>query len=511
MTAEAHDLAVTLAAGNASHVGRRHSPETGSAVARRERWKRAYGRRLIVVDLGVVVLAVALAAWIQLVWIANAHLSAISSAPWQYTRVALLMCALWIVMLMLFQTRDHKIAGHGTAEYRRVINATAVAFGVAAIGFVIMQSQGIRTQLLVALPVGFVGLVLGRWSCRQWLVRRRNAGEYMSRALIIGNHRDTEYVINALRTGGDLGYAVVGLVFDGAVPTPAAPSVAGHAVPTFDDVSQAAHIAETLDCDAVIVASTRPDDPEFVKRLAWQLEGAVAELVLSSPLADVAGPRMALKPIEGLPLIQVEIPTFDGGRYVTKRLMDIIISIGALIAIAVATPFIAVAILVDSRGPVFYRQERVGRDGVRFRMFKFRSMIADAHDRRHALLVQNDGSGPLFKLKADPRITRVGRFLRKFSLDELPQFWNVLIGDMSIVGPRPPLPEEVEAYEGSAHRRLYIRPGITGPWQISGRSDLTWDESVRLDLSYVENWSVLYDLTIMLRTPRAILSSRGAY
>jgi exopolysaccharide biosynthesis polyprenyl glycosylphosphotransferase len=277
---------------------------------------------------------------------------------------------------------------------------------------------------------------------------------------------------------------------------------------TLDTVPQ---IVEHLGADAVILASTRRDDPEYAKRLAWQLEGTAAELVLSSPLADVAGPRMSLIPVEGLPLIQVAIPTFEGSRYAIKRVMDIAIAAIALTAIALVTPIIALAIKLDSPGPVFFLQERVGRDGRIFRMVKFRSMGVDAEARKLDLHTRNEGAGPLFKLKADPRVTRVGAILRKYSLDELPQFWNVLVGDMSAVGPRPPLPTEVTAYDGTVYRRLYIKPGITGLWQVSGRSDLNWDESIRLDLRYVENWSVMNDLMIMWRTAAVMIKPEGAY
>ena len=191
--------------------------------------------------------------------------------------------------------------------------------------------------------------------------------------------------------------------------------------------------------------------------------------------------------------------------------MDIAISAIALVAIGLLTPFIALAIKLEGPGPVFFHQERVGRDGRIFRMHKFRSMTTDAEDARGTLDAINEASGPLFKMKQDPRVTRVGAILRKFSLDELPQFWNVLVGEMSVVGPRPPLPSEVMSYDGKVYRRLYIKPGITGLWQISGRSDLSWDDTIRLDLRYVENWSVMSDLMIMWRTAKVMLAPKGAY
>ena len=194
-----------------------------------------------------------------------------------------------------------------------------------------------------------------------------------------------------------------------------------------------------------------------------------------------------------------------------KRALDIAVASVALIPIALITPILALLVKLDSPGPLFFSQERVGRDGRTFQIMKFRSMKTDAEQQLATLKEQNEGAGLLFKMKDDPRVTRVGRILRKLSLDELPQFWNVLIGDMSVVGPRPPLPSEVTAYDGTVFRRLYIKPGITGLWQVSGRSDLSWDESVRLDLRYVENWSVMNDLQIMWRTAKVMVRPSGAY
>jgi exopolysaccharide biosynthesis polyprenyl glycosylphosphotransferase len=248
-----------------------------------------------------------------------------------------------------------------------------------------------------------------------------------------------------------------------------------------------------------------------VKRLSWQLEGTASELVLSSRLADVAGPRLSFEPLDGLPLIRVQIPSYAGGQHVVKRGLDIVVATLTLLPIALLYPLLALVIKLDSPGPVFFFQERVGRDGRLFRMVKFRSMRTDAEQQLALLQERNEGAGLLFKMKNDPRVTRVGRILRKLSLDELPQFWNVLRGDMSVVGPRPPLPSEVTGYDGKVFRRLYIKPGITGLWQVSGRSDLSWDESVRLDLRYVENWSVASDLQIMWRTAKVMLQPNGAY
>jgi exopolysaccharide biosynthesis polyprenyl glycosylphosphotransferase len=284
-----------------------------------------------------------------------------------------------------------------------------------------------------------------------------------------------------------------------------------HLYPVIGSIRFTAAYGREAGADTIVVASTPDDDRDFVRRLGWELEGSAAELVLCNRLTDVAGPRLSLRPLDGLPLVQVKIPEFEGGIHAIKRGMDVVLSLLALLPIALIAPFVAVAIKLDSRGPVLFHQLRVGRDGRQFSMLKFRTMVVDAEERRAELLAQNDGAGPLFKVKRDPRVTRVGAILRRFSIDELPQFVNVLRGDMSIVGPRPPLPNEVTSYDGSVYRRLYIKPGITGLWQISGRSDLTWADSVRLDLRYVENWSIATDVMIMWRTAKVMMAPKGAY
>jgi exopolysaccharide biosynthesis polyprenyl glycosylphosphotransferase len=481
-------------------------PRSAPALEHRQSWLRRYRARVLLTDIAIVLMVTSTGALIQLAGVAG--LDPRDAASWTYLRVHILTFAIWLLMLVLFQTRAEQTIGHGTTEYRRVVHATGMAFGVLAIGFVILQSQGLRTQLLVGLPVGIPALLLGRWGWRRWLVHQRQLGAFLPRALIVGRRRDVEHVAESVQTHNVAGYHVVGVTLD---DDDAHTVIVGdRAVPALGSYNTVARTADQIGADTVIVAST-PEDPDYLKQLSWQLEGTAAELVLSSPLTDIAGPRMSLHQLEGMPLVRVTIPTFEGTRYLAKRAMDIVLSSLALLAIGVATPFIALAIKLDSKGSVFFRQERVGRDGQTFRMVKFRSMAADAEERKADLLEQNDGAGPLFKMKDDPRVTRVGGVLRRFSLDELPQFWNVLRGDMSIVGPRPPLPSEVTAYDGKVFRRLYIRPGITGLWQVNGRSDLCWEESVRLDLRYVENWSVTGDLLLICRTAAAMVRPSGSY
>ncbi len=483
------------------------TPRVQPALEHRQLWERRYRRRLRITDTAVVIGVTGTTTLLQVAAILPA---AIAGEPWLHTRVFLLTAAIWLLMLTLFQTRESRIAGSGATEYKRVAHATGLAFGVMAAIFIVLQSAGMRTQLLIALPVGILALLISRWSWRRWLVKKRQFGHYVSRAVVVGRRADVEYVISTLQRDGTNAYLVVGATLD-EHDSQDDLVVGDRAYTPHGTLNTTAQVATELGADTIIVASRPDGDPEFVRRLSWQLEGTAAELVLSSRLAEVAGPRISLHQVDGLPLIKVQIPTFEGAKHAIKRAFDIMVASMALLVIGLATPFIALAIYIDSPGPVFFRQLRVGRDGQTFRMVKFRSMKTSAEQDLAALVAESDGNGVLFKMKNDPRITRVGRILRKFSIDELPQFYNVLIGDMSIVGPRPPLPSEVMTYDGEVFRRLYINPGITGLWQVSGRSDLSWDESIRLDLRYVENWSLTNDIMIMWRTAKVMIAPSGAY
>lgn len=510
-TALAHDAArfVTAPPINAPHLElslpkRFVTPRTTETVERRQLWQRRYRHRVLLTDSAVVVLVCSIAAIAQIVGVAHVEPFGM---PWAYWRVSMLTAAIWLIVLALFQTRSTRIVGYGSREYQRVAHATGMAFGVLAIGFIVLQSSGIRMQLFIALPLGLPLMLIGRLASRRWLVRQRRLGEFVSRAIVVGRQHDVERLVATVH-GCDLdSYDVVGVTLaDSDASTLRVHDMSFRATGTMDSVRST---ARDLRADVVIVAST-PDRPDYLKDLSWSLEGTAAELILSSPLMDVAGPRMSLRPIEGRPLVHVEIPTFDEDRYLVKRCMDIMIASFALVFVGLLTPVVALLIKLDSPGTVFFRQQRVGRDGRNFDMVKFRSMGADAEARKQELMAKNEGAGLLFKMKDDPRVTRVGAVLRKYSLDELPQFWNVLCGHMSIVGPRPPLPDEVSGYDGTVFRRLYIKPGITGPWQVGGRSDLSWDESLRLDLRYVENWSVTTDVRIMWQTARVMLHPEGA-
>jgi exopolysaccharide biosynthesis polyprenyl glycosylphosphotransferase len=475
-------------------------PRVSATLEHRLHWERAHRVRLGLTDAAVLAIASGVATGIQL------HLG---EPPVDVVTRAALLAGVWFATLLAMRTSLTALFGSSTAEYRGIAHASGLAIGMMAVLALLLGWDSMRLTVLITLPTGLLGLLMSRWSWRRWLSNQRRHGRFTSRTLVVGNRDEVEYAVRALEPIGTTGYQIVGAtLLDGN----AREMDLGRAtVPVLGNLTSVAQVAADLKADTIVVAGRPERDPDFIKRLGWELEGTASELVLCDRLADVAGPRLSFTPIDGLPMIKVQIPTYEGAKHILKRALDIVVSAIALVPIILITPILALLIKLDSPGPVFFFQERVGRDGKPFQIVKFRSMHADAEQRLAALKAVNEGSGLLFKMKNDPRITRVGRVLRKLSFDELPQFWNVLAGEMSVVGPRPPLPSEVSDYDGTVSRRLYIKPGITGLWQVSGRSDLDWDESIRLDLRYVENWSVITDLQIMWRTARVMIAPKGAY
>ena len=481
------------------------SPRSTPALARRLQWERRTRARLVITDASIV-LATTLLVALGVVWASPAIQPA---GPDLMLATPALAAAVWLTALAGLRSRESATLCDGPLEYQRVVHATALSFGLLAVPCLALDWPAMRMQLMIALPAGLLALLIGRWQWRRWLIARRRIGELAPRTILVGDRDEVAYVLERLGSMRHAGYQVLGAAIAG---DPGAPlRLHGRVVPVLCSKESLAETAERMGADTVILAAKPDADPDYLTRLSRQLEGACAELVLFSRLTDVAGPRISFRPVDGLPLIQVRIPTFDGGKHVLKRATDIAVAALALVIVGIVSVPIAIAIKLDSPGPVLFRQRRVGRDGRTFAMLKFRTMHVDAEQQLAALRSRNEGAGPLFKLHDDPRATRVGRFLRAHSLDELPQFWNALTGDMSVVGPRPPLPDEATSYDGTAVRRLYLKPGITGLWQISGRSDLSWDESVRLDLRYIENWSVMQDLMIIARTARVVLHPSGAY
>ncbi|WP_438855467.1 sugar transferase [Agromyces sp. M3QZ16-3] len=473
-------------------------------------WQRSYARRLLVTDLVVIVFAVYGSQFIRFGTTGTSlRIPGLGDAEYllSYALVSALLAGGWFASLAIFATRDRTIVGAGTAEYRRISDASIRVFAVLAIGAFLLRSEVGRAYVLVALPLGLALLLTGRWAWRKWLLRRRAAGHFLHRAILMGERQKSVHVAQQIERDGVSGIVIVGAVTEhGESNRELAPGIP--VLGAYDGLDDALRAARA---DTVVFTGADTIDPRGMRELGWQLEATSTNLVVAPALTDVAGPRIHARPVAGLPLIQVDYPEFTGRKYAAKRAFDLVVATLALIILSPVFLTIAVLVRRDSPGPALYSQERVGLNGERFHMLKFRSMVVDAERQLPTLLDRTDGNGVLFKMRSDPRVTRIGAILRRYSLDELPQFVNVLRGEMSLVGPRPPLASEVERYDDWARRRLLVRPGITGLWQTQGRSDLSWDDSVRLDLYYVENWSLTGDVIILYRTARAVLRAQGAY
>ncbi|UKA48941.1 sugar transferase [Arthrobacter sp. FW305-123] len=429
-----------------------------------------------------------------------------------YFWLSVALATSWWVMLGAWNSRQSRILGAGPDEYKRVAAASLWLFGLIAIFSYVFRFETARGYVGVALPVGLVGLLLARWLLRQHLSLARQKGHSMSRLLLLGGPGAVAHLAASLHGAKHAGYLPVAAFTPGEQ---ALPSVeADSRLPILGNGTDTNAVLRAIDecqADAVAVSAGVRLHPQTIRHLGWELAARNVGLIMAPALTDIAGPRIHTQQVAGLPLIHVTTPTLEGGQRVAKRLFDVVV---AGLIIILASPLmliIAGLVRMDSKGPILFKQDRVGMEGKHFQMLKFRSMGVDAEARLSELRDQNEGEGLLFKIKNDPRITRVGGVLRKYSLDELPQLFNILGGSMSLVGPRPPLPNEVEAYEHDVRRRLLVKPGLTGLWQVSGRSNLSWQDSVRLDLYYVENWSLAGDLVIILRTARAVFYSTGAY
>jgi exopolysaccharide biosynthesis polyprenyl glycosylphosphotransferase len=418
---------------------------------------------------------------------------------------SLAVCIVWWLALAVFDSRDPHIVGLGHEEYKRLLDASVYLFGVIAISAYLTDIHGARTYLLFALPVGTFTLVLGRWMWRQWLHAQWRAGIHTARMLVVGGAEHISHLAYQLARVPHAGYRIV------ASYTP-------HLAPNATDVSREINVDEIITAarqhgaDTIAVTASETIGPEAVRRLGWALEGIGIRLVIAPPLTNITMPRIHTQAVPGLPLLHVDAPRFGGPALLVKRIFDLA---GATLLIVVFLPLLLVlacAVWTTSPGPAIYCHQRVGLRGRAFRVYKFRSMVDGAEAQLTQLLnLRNQEIRPLYKIHDDPRVTPVGRILRRWSLDELPQLFNVLRGEMSLVGPRPQVSAEVAQYGAEARRRLLVRPGITGLWQVSGRSNLSWNDAVQLDLHYVENWSLAADLVILWKTARAVLNRTGAY
>jgi exopolysaccharide biosynthesis polyprenyl glycosylphosphotransferase len=425
---------------------------------------------------------------------------AMSLGPW--------LVVVWLLANILRGSYAQSHLGVGSTEYARVLSAAGITAGLLGITSYLTKSDLSRAFFVQLFLIGIPALLLWRWSARRIIYRLHDRGLLLTRVLLSGAASQVDDVARVLVRERWLGYRVIGALLPDMAPgtrTPGGVTVLGS---TDDTASQAL----ASDADLVLLTGGAFSSPQEFRHIAWDLEGHDVKMAVAPSLNDISSERMAMRPIGGLPLVHVEQPQSLAASRSFKRIFDMI---GAGTALVLASPVMLVfAFLtkIQDGGPVLFRQTRVGRHGELFECLKFRSMVVDAEARLSGISHLNKNpEGVLFKAKHDPRITRVGSVMRRLSIDELPQLLNVLNGDMSLVGPRPALPSEVRRYEPDVRRRLHVRPGLTGLWQVSGRSDLSWEDTVRLDLYYVDNWSPVQDLSILARTVRAVFASRGAY
>ncbi|MGW6277607.1 sugar transferase [Kribbella sp. NPDC055071] len=412
----------------------------------------------------------------------------------------------WLACVALQRGYETRYFGTGPEEFRSIIRAGVALTALVAITSYATKSEVARGFVVVAVPMTCLASMVARWVLHRSISWRRYAGRCMRRVLVVGRNDQATTLFRHMEERPADGYVVVAtcLPRGDAFEEPGPERLGRTEMDILAAVDQYA-------VDVVAVAA----DPELagytLRKLSWALEQRGVELIVSPGIVEVAGPRISIRPVAGLSLLHLERPSVSGGPYLVKGIFDRSVGFLMLLGIAPLLLITAALIKLTTRGPVLFRQVRVGRGGEQFSMLKFRTMVVDAEARKADLHALNEGNGILFKMRDDPRITKVGKYLRRFSIDELPQLVNVLRGDMSLVGPRPPLPAEVAQYAIDDARRMLVKPGLTGLWQVSGRSDLTWEESMRLDLRYADNWSIALDLLILWKTARAVLGSDGAY
>ena len=473
------------------------------AARRIATWHRPYAITLVITDVIAVLVASETAMQYRK---ADAGFRYLPN-PMIFTLVAFVFLPLaWVIVLWGHGCYDRRYLGIGADEFKRVFRASVTV--TALVSFIVFSTSfsPSRFSVGVALLSGLVYVSIFRYLARRVLTIVRGRGRAVHRVLLVGTFAEAVDVHTAVRRVPQAGLLPVGIhLTEGYASSRGTQSP----LPVYAGRNILGLLRE-LRADTIAVCGSASTEPGELRRLAWQLEGTGVDLLVAPQLTDIAGPRVHIRPVEGLPLLHVEEPKLSGLAWLVKNLMDRFLAALLLVLLLPLFAIISLMIWFSDRGPAFFRQARVGREGKTFRVIKFRSMYEDAEERQAHLGALNESDGLLFKMKNDPRITPVGRFLRKTSLDELPQLINVLRGEMSLVGPRP-LPADDGDFLGDVRRRLLVRPGMTGLWQVSGRSELSWDDAVRLDLYYVDNWSLAFDLVILWRTVGVVFGRKGAY
>ena len=423
-----------------------------------------------------------------------------------YLLLTLALPLIWVTAVAIAGGYDSRFIGVGSDEFRRVLNAGVGLTAAVAVAAYASKFGLARGYVVLALPAVTAFDLMARFALRKRLHALRNLGSCMRKVVIVG-HRDV---------AADLAAALRRQTYHGLSVVAACVTEPGQrgdidGVPVVAGLRAVTDVVQRYSADTVAVLACPEMSGVGLRELAWNLERTGTDLCVAPALLDVAGPRTTIRPVAGLPLLHLDHPEFTGARQIIKAAFDRIAAAAALLLLSPLLLTVAAIIRMSDGGPALFRQVRVGKDGRTFTLYKFRTMVVDAEAQRRQLVGSNESDGLLFKMRRDPRVTPVGGWLRRWSLDELPQLINVMLADMSLVGPRPALPDEVSRYGDHVRRRLAVKPGLTGLWQVSGRSDLSWDESVRLDLRYVENWSFMLDLQILWKTWSAVTRGSGAY
>ncbi|MGY1831692.1 sugar transferase [Geodermatophilus sp. SYSU D01180] len=471
----------------------------GEGTAARRAWRQSYVRRLVLLDAVAALLAGVVGSLVP----EDGPLM----GPGASTSLVVALPLVWVGAMLVARTYEQRFLWVGPEEFRRVFSAAALLLATVGTVSWAFKLEVARSFVVVALPLATLMTLAVRVALRLRLHARRAQGRHVQTTVLVG-HRNGVAALNAqMEREARHGYRVIGC----CLPLSAGDRDVFDGLPVLGSLDEVADVVRRYEVDTVAVLPSPELDGAQLRKLGWDLEDTEAELLLAPAVTEVAGPRVHVRPVAGLPLMHVERPEFTGVRRIAKDVVDrTAAGVGVLLLLPLLLT-LAVLVKATSRGPVFFKHERIGRDGQPFQVLKFRSMVVDADKVELGLHEQNEGNAVQFKMRRDPRVTRVGSVMRRYSLDELPQLLNVLGGSMSLVGPRPHVTREVEQYGFDMRRRLLVKPGITGLWQVSGRSDLSWDDAVRLDVRYVENWSLAFDLMILWKTVGAVLRGSGAY
>jgi exopolysaccharide biosynthesis polyprenyl glycosylphosphotransferase len=456
-------------------------------------WKPYLRKNISIIDFISLLFAVALILTLRFPQTWQGELSAYEI---RNIFLAILVLFSWLFFLWFNGSRDTNILGFGADEYKKLINATLFSFTSIAFISYIFKLEISRAFILLVFPFGLITLFVSRRMLRRRLLKARSEGRYLSKVLLL-HSGENDPVESRLSIASHAGFDVVCKV----------QTLEGSKL----DFKQIVAKATDNNCDQIMVGQSAIISAAELRKLGWALEETSIDLIVAPAVTEIAGPRLKVSNVEGLPLLHLEQPVFSGVSRVTKRLLDLVLSVIGLIIISPFLLIVALIIKFYDRGSIFYTQKRIGQNNKEFSVYKFRTMYEGSHEQRGKIMAETNKDPRLAKDPQDPRVTKPGLFLRRWSIDEIPQIINVLKSEMSLVGPRPPLAEEVNQYEKSEKRRLLVKPGLTGLWQVSGRSELDWEDAVRLDLYYVENWSLTLDILIIIRTAAAVWRGEGAY